>query len=221
MQMSCPVCFDKDIATTPNPLLAECLDCGHMWEMEMRVTANYNQQYMAERYDAYDTTEVMSHLRLGFVSGVCNSGKLLDVGYGNGSFLKLAAKAGFDAYGNDVHKVDYGVHDVELVSEDRWNVITFFDSLEHFTSLEGPRHAASRADNIVISFPCRPPLFPVRSKDWKHFRPGEHLHYFSLKSLTRFFEPKRLVRFVDLEDVIRGSRGGLTNIMTVVFSNPD
>jgi hypothetical protein len=192
--------------------------CAHIWETALKVTASYDQQYVSDRYDSYDTTGDMSHLRLGLVQAYVfgERPRVLDVGYGNGSFVKLAIKAGFDAYGYDVHGVDYGIPEAGLNSGEGWDMVTFFDSLEHIPDLTQVKDLARRTDYIMISYPCRPSDFPENARDWKHFRPGEHLHYFCGRSLVHLFG-KTIKHAAPLEDVIRGKRGTETNILTLIM----
>ena len=212
--MICPVCHTHPIEELDE--LSRCA-CDHIYQSTPEVTAHYGQQYIHDRYDAYPTTEAMSYLRLGYLKSFCPKGKLLDVGYGNGSFVKAALKAGFDAYGNDVHHADYGVREVELENHENWDVVTFFDSLEHFPDFRVVRGLARRAKWILVSFPCRPRWFPHK-RDWKHYRPGEHLHYFTLCSLATLFYTHTLYTCVDLEDTIRGRlSGGEQSIQTALF----
>lgn len=219
--MKCPVCTCQSLTTHGD--LTMCGSCKHMWQTDLEVKAVYNADYVRNRYDSYDTTEVMSYLRLGFVKAIVRGARgtrLLDVGYGNGSFLKAATKAGFDTFGNDVHGADYGIRNVpmEEAAELPWDVVTFFDSLEHFDSLELPRKLISRARIVIVSIPCRPESFPVR-REWRHYRPGEHLHYFSTYSLELFGAYRHFVAArSDAEDAIRGRlASGHQNILTMAF----
>lgn len=220
--IACPVCFDASDTFVEEqgdlpPDLRHCPSCDHIFQWPLEVKARYDYQYVHSRYDSYPTTDTMSHLRLGFVQAVSpHKGRLLDVGYGNGSFLKLAAKAGFDTFGNDVHGCGerYGIREVNL-NGTSWDIVTFFDSLEHFADLSLPRHVCQNAGRVVISVPHRPHHRDIPG--WKHYRPGEHLHLFCVRSLDRFLEGKRREAAVALEDVIRGSRGGIPNIMTYAY----
>lgn len=218
--MNCPICRTRCDDT--GDVLSSCPVCKHIWQTGLAVKAVYDAKYIHERYDAYPTTEAMSYLRLGFVKAFAKSGRLLDIGYGNGCFLKKAAKAGFDVFGSDVHGADYGIREVPLdeAANGSWDVVTFFDSLEHFPDLDLPRAVASRARVIVVSIPCRPDSFPAR-KEWKHYRPGEHLHYFSRYSLELFFSPRHTVASrSNVEDAIRGKLPeGEQNILTLAFIN--
>jgi len=207
----CPVC--NDTAGDCGEQLFRCPACDHIFQWPAEVSCVYDKEYVATRYDIYETTPHMNHLRLGFVKGFVNGGRLLDVGYGNGSFLKLAGLNGFDIYGKDVHGADYGIREAEL-SDFKWDLVTFFDSLEHFPDLTPAREMRARC--VVVSIPARPDTFPS-DLGWKHHRPGEHLHYFSIDSLARFFNNLELVRITTVEDAVRGMRDGEPNIVTCVF----
>ena len=219
--MPCPVCHAASESTEG---VSVCPVCKHIWQTGLAVKAVYDAKYIRERYDVYPTTEAISYLRLGLVKAFIIGGRLLDIGYGNGCFLKKAAKAGFVSFGSDVHGADYGIREISLreAADSPWDVVTFFDSLEHFSNLDLPREVAARARVVVVSIPCRPDSFPA-SKEWKHYRPGEHLHYFSRYSLERLFSPRRkLVSVSDVEDVIRGKLpAGEQNILTLVFVNSE
>lgn len=211
----CPVCMRNSAFPSSVPGLHRCRDCDHIFQRPLAVTASYNYQYVKQRYEAYATTDLMSHLRLGFMRAMHpKPGRLLDVGYGNGSFLKLAAKAKYDTFGNDVHGCgeQFGVRDACL-NGDTWDVITFFDSLEHFPDLTLPRQVCKQAVLVIVSIPCRPED-EREILSWKHYRPGEHLHYFSPQSLSVFMEGKQPLACLDLEDTIRGDRCGQWNILT-------
>jgi len=215
--VKCPICLEAEACKKlclPN--LNECDRCHHIFEWPPNVTAVYDSEYI-KTYDNHKMAEAMSYLRLGVVKTLLSIGpnKLLDVGYGNGSFVKLAVKAGINAYGCDVHGVDYGVQDVPLVSETWWDLVTFFDSLEHFPDLSPIRHLGNRADKIVVTMPELPEDWPQSGEPWKHYKPGEHLHYFSAYSLMLLFK-KSCARY-DVEDVIRGRNGHARNITTYVL----
>lgn len=211
----CPVCSETALVAYPQNLY-QCPGCFHIFEYPALVTAKYNQEYVDKRYETYKTTDTMSYLRVGFLKYLTKAGRLLDVGYGNGAFVRAASAAGFDAYGNDVHKADYGIREAELNDGTDWDVVTFFDSLEHFPDLEVIRDLSRRSHYVIVSLPNRPARFP-QSLSWKHHRPGEHLHYFCLTSLSRLFNDKKLVVVSDLEDTIRGSDSEGQNILTTVF----
>ena len=219
----CPVCgFDSLPVGIDALYCCGRRACSHAFQHPPEVSVRYGLDYVKDRYDRYATTSAMSHLRLGFLSAFVPGGRVLDVGYGNGDFVKTAIRAGFDAYGNDVHGCGaaYGVREVFLGGGEEWDAITFFDSLEHFSDLSAVRSAAAGAAVVVVSFPFRPVGFPscLVDRPWKHYRPGEHLHYFSLESLSLLFDSHEPVAVSSMEDAIRGrGDGGSRNIVTVAF----
>lgn len=217
---TCPVC-KLEVSHSSSGLLYWCLECDHVFQSPLKRTALYDIKYIKDRYDSYATTPLISHLRLGLLKAYGQRGRLLDVGYGNGDFVHTALRAGFDAYGNDIHRggLLYGVNEVSLDGGREWDYVTFFDSLEHFEGLEDVRNLGTRAKWIIVSTPKRPAQFPdALDFSWKHYRPGEHLHYFSVGSLTKLFAGHDLVNVCDLEDVIRERLpDGSTNILTCVL----
>lgn len=218
---NCPVCDTVNFTRNnivDGPVMAHCSACQHIWQDPPEVSAIYDKKYVDERYEKYSTVEAMNHLRLGHLMGHVGDGRILDVGYGNGGFLKLAAKAGFETFGNDVHAADFGITEHPLISPETYAAVTFFDSLEHFSDLEPVRNLVERADVVIVSMPLPPSTFP-ENREWRHYRPGEHLHYFCPMSLSRFMHATHAcVGVSHMEDVIRKPQDGLKhNIFTSVF----
>jgi len=211
----CPVC--ESIATSVFDDIYQCARCGHLCQLPPAISVTYNGNYVGQ-YRRMETCASMSYLRLGAVKAFCAAGTLLDVGYGSGDFVKLALKAGYDAYGVDVHGVDCGVRERSMLERVRWDVVTFFDSLEHFANLDMVKQLVERAQTVVVSMPKVPdPRTAETLKSWRHYKPGEHLHYFCYRSLDCFMRPKQLLSRSDLEDVIRGKRAGAQNIFTSIY----
>ena len=210
----CPVClatagleFHQD--------LRHCARCDHLFQWPATITAKYDAAYLA-KYAAYPTKEI-SYLRVGFVRAFVDGGRLLDVGCGRGDFVRAARAAGFDASGYDIHGQPVGAPMVERLDDaSPWGVVTFFDSLEHFDDLRPVRELVRRTAAIIVACPFRPATFPA-NREWKHYRPGEHLHYFSAASLARLFSGHRLIMESNVEDAVRGKRARETNIATYVF----
>ena len=225
--------------------LLYCGRCGMTSVLSPRTIVDYNRDYVARRYDIYPTTEAMSALRLHLLETVMHlyevlpyqhtpdrllqigHGRLLDVGYGNGSFIRHARKSGWDAYGNDINPTEYeGVRRVDLPvggGATHYRAITFFDSLEHFEKLRDVRMVVEHTDWIMVSCP-KPPLgFPMEmQEDWKHYRPGEHHHYFTPDALQYLFSTRdyatQMVYLDAPEDVIRGKLSdGSDNIQTAIL----
>lgn len=220
-------------------------DCGLVWATDRLTTQTYDEKYVAERYDRYPTTQLMSELRASLVETVLllheslpmasqkvNKGALLDVGYGNGSFIREALQRGWSAAGNDLNTTPYpGVERRVLplhctARHLAYRIITFWDCLEHFEELDNIRNVADAASWIFLSYPKMPDDFPCISDNWKHARPGEHHFFFTPKSLERIFTTKKSVAEVvytgNPEDCIRGKReDGQANIQTVALRIKD
>lgn len=218
--------------------LIHCPACALTYARERETTVHYDERYVAERYDRYPTTEAMSALRLRVLEGNLylqetleaghrfgvKKGALLDVGFGNGSFIRHCLREKWDAYGCDVNLAEYPqVRRVDLVEAtgeaDRWRVVTFFDSLEHFERLGGLVQEFARcAGWLLISVPLPPSSFP-RDLAWKHYRPGEHHWYFhEPRTFERIFPGTRVAYVGTPEDSIRGVLpDGSPNIQTVLL----
>src|SRR5689334_21473503 len=112
-------------------------DNGVIFQIE-REEFVYDSSYVARAYGAAPQT-AMSNLRLGYLIGSIGHipSSLLDVGYGSGAFLTVAQHIGPKVFGYDVPP-QYPLEGVELVESifDReYEVVTFFDSLEHFEDI--------------------------------------------------------------------------------------
>ena len=72
--------------------LYEINDDGVICQKDINKLRIYDVEYVKESYDKYGViNDEMSFLRVGFMYGVIKDeiNKILDVGYGNGSFLKV------------------------------------------------------------------------------------------------------------------------------------
>jgi SAM-dependent methyltransferase len=232
--MKCPVCKFHRVVNLGDANF--CHGCYTYHASDRRTLVAYDAEYVAQRYDRYPTTEAMTALRLDVMESVIHlaetmprredlkRGRLLDIGYGNGSFIRGALKRGWDAFGNDVNPTDYEkVRKVDLPRGGvmPYRAITFFDSLEHFEEFDGVRGIADFTDWIFITMPLPPWYF--LSSVWKHWRPGEHHFYFrDPRSFEALFSSERrdarIVYTERPEDVIRGALpDGLPNIQTVAL----
>jgi len=151
-----------------------------------------------EKYSAiYDTpeynerSEKLQALRLGFVMGAHGDyvNSLIDVGFGNGAFMKFAKQQIKFVGGIDVTAVSVpdGCHKLERF--DPVDVVTFHDCLEHIPDLMFVRDIPAKT--IVISLPyCH-----IKDKglawfenDYPHLKKNEHLHHFDQNSLVKFMD---------------------------------
>ena len=179
----------------------------------------YNEEY-SNIYNSYGTNDVMSHLRLGYIIG--SIGKepesILDIGYGNGSFLKLASEK-YKCFGHDIsnYPTPENVKFVNDIFNEQFDVICFFDVLEHYAD---PYFIKDLNCNyIVISLPECHYFSDDWFKNWKHRREDEHLWHFNKESLISFFNYNgySLINTSNIEDVVRKHNHPYSNILTGTF----
>ena len=179
----------------------------------------YDAGYVA----TYDTdayrrdSDKLQALRLGFIIGAHGSvpDSLLDVGYGNGAFLKAASIIPH-RYGKDVTGVQ--VPGVSIVDNYKQvDVITFNDCLEHIPDLSFL--ATLPCETLVISLPWCHSTGHWFDNQYKHRKPDEHLHHFNADSLSLFLYAMgwNCVAVSNHEDVVRESPGHWKNILSMAF----
>jgi SAM-dependent methyltransferase len=208
------------------------LDTGVIRQQDVKPYI-YNPTYVDTRYNQYTVLcDMMSHLRYGFIVG--SIGKIpesiLDVGYGNGSFLKITSTAGVESFGTDIsnYPLEHGTFiDFSEAKNKPIDVITFFDSLEHFDDLDFVKDLNCKF--ICISVPnCNYNLIEEvlgeaaadeYFENWKHRRENEHIWHFDLMSLTRtmILYGYTVIKFAYIEDIIRKPVDSHHNILTMIF----
>jgi hypothetical protein len=183
---------------------------------------DYNKTYIENSYVRYgELTNYMAYLRLGNIIGSLGRipKSILDVGYGDGSFLNVCSKIIPKCYGHDIssYPIPYGCEGVDNIEENFYDVITFFDSLEHFEDIEFVKNLKCSA--LCISVPNCHHTSDSWFEEWKHRRVNEHLWHFNQRSLINFMERVGfiLVSSTNIEDTIRKNKKEETNILTCVF----
>jgi len=182
----------------------------------------YDVEYTKTRYDDIKVPVCnMSFLRLGYL--LSNLGfvpeSLLDVGYGNGNFLRNANGVIKNCFGYDIPPA-YPLQDIEIVDniyQDKFDVICFFDSLEHFDDIYEIKKI--KCEYIFISVPWCHYLNDSWFENWKHRRVDEHLWHFNLDSLNKFMSEigYEYVCHSNIEDAIRKPVDNLENILTGIY----
>jgi hypothetical protein len=199
------------------------LDNGVIKQVNITSKVDYNEAYIENSYNTYGTNGTkLAHLRLGFLLGLIhNHDSIIDVGYGNGDFLDACTNTFSQCYGNDISEYklpdtcDYISYDDMLKKE--VDVITFFDSLEHFEDISFVKDL--KAKYILISVPWCHYKSDKWFDDWKHRRPDEHLWHFNEKSLCEFMKENGYInkKTSNIEDIIRKTEKNEYNILTVLF----
>ena len=124
------------------------------------------------------TGELIAKRRWDFISSI-NVKRVLDYGCGPSWFRAWRPS------NICVDSFDVGNYPQTGINEMEYDLICFWDSLEHIPNLNDIFWLLLRTKYVVVSIPIKPD--GIFMKDWKHYRPYEHLHYFSLKTLDGFF----------------------------------
>jgi len=187
---------------------------------QTKVPTKYDKTYVIDRYDSYgELSNYMGYLRLGYIVGALGRipESILDVGYGNGAFLKVCTNIISECYGNDVsgYNLPPSCSFISEITSKHFDVITFFDSLEHFEDISIVGEL--KCNYLVISVPWCHYYNDSWFENWKHRRPNEHLFHFNENSLVKFMSEHKfdLLSFSHIEDTIR--KGEQRNILSAIF----
>jgi hypothetical protein len=191
---------------------------GLIYQIEKNIIT-YDEEYVNTRYNTYGIlNDLMSNLRLGYVIGSIGKipDSIMDIGYGNGSFLSTCSSIVNSCYGYDV--TGYPIPENAIFIEDwvshKVEVLTLFDVLEH---MEDPYILKNcQAEYIVVSLPWCHYHSSEWFDKWKHRRPNEHLWFFDEASIFKFANSigYEVINFCNLEDSIRVPIDSDTNILT-------
>jgi SAM-dependent methyltransferases len=222
-KIKCPICYTeveersfKETYVSPynnqEYKRYECPNCDVHWWEPLKIIPEFYECEVFEGYIAFHEglgTRLGEHHKAFFKHFPSNvRGKLLDVGCGDGRFLKYAKAQGFEVWGIDFDKKsvenvkrNLGIDTVFAMSLEefyeyakerglKFDVITFFEVLEHQDKprefLEMVKGLLKEGGYIAGSVPNRECLFA--EIDWKYFRtdyPPHHFLRFSKSSLEK------------------------------------
>lgn len=155
-------------------------------QQELLLNMEYNADYYYNLLRMYtNTAEEINSARWDFVSA-CNPLSVLDYGSGVGWFKAYApSHIQVDTY-------DVGPYTQTGITLDRYDLICFWDVLEHIEGFEVIEDLLRTCRNVALTVPIKPDK--VQLREWKHFKPREHLHYFTDNALDDFFSVYGLER---------------------------
>ena len=191
--------------------LVKC-DCNFVYLNPRPSEANIPTYYKSPYYDPHNFLKnnklgkiyklvQWAALRWKFrkISSFHQSGKLLDVGGGNGDFAAFMALQGWNVFLQDkISRLDNlsdskninTVQNLEIIKEDEYfNVITLWHSLEHIHNIDELYSQLNRLltpDGILlIAVPnINAPERIFFNKKWAPFDAPRHLYHFQLKTLN-------------------------------------
>lgn len=163
-------------------MLYECNSCGLVFQDENmikdRLEEFYPPGYWWQSYGKVSGLErvfrewVVRHDQLRFLNSLCpdQRGRLLDIGCGSATFVKLALQDGFNAYGLDQSaeaariaernvpgRIFQRLKDDLIEPGERFDILTLFHCLEHivdpFSYIKNIRKLLRRPGKLIVQVP--------------------------------------------------------------------
>ena len=149
---------------------------GIAYQVDRTCPIDYNDEYF-DKVENKTSKKTLSELRTAIVRQH-SDGLVLDVGCGDGTFLKTAGGVGYDIMPKTVKwlKDNNMFYDISQGIGSEIDAVTCFDSLEHMPE---PKEFLCKIDKqiLVVSMPVIPDIRFIRQ--WKHYRPDEHFWYWT------------------------------------------
>jgi ubiquinone/menaquinone biosynthesis C-methylase UbiE len=229
MSGRCTVCHSRHLTIYSNQAIAQlpfrfysCQDCGFIFVL---APADLASEYDAHAIpDFGEGEELWNQHYLDCINGYAKvPGKLLEIGFGTGSFLKLAHDNGWEVYGTDLSEplVRHAREDLKLPNisrgmleelafpDDSFDVVAGFNFLEHVPDarkiLEEIKRILRPSGVLAIMCPnisgiyhtLMPEILADNDPLKISWVPPQHIGYFNKTNLRMLLES---VGFVDLED---------------------
>ena len=185
MQETCVCCGGK-LNDTMVTGLGRCQTCGHYSIYEPIGTEKYDESYL-HKYDEYEKTDLgrrINSSRWALVSRhLQGHRRILDWGCGNGAF----ARSSFNGY----YVAGYDINPHSPFSDPAlyrmsWDGVTMWDVIEHM--VDPNRFLKGMKSEYLFVVTPDADSAPEDFASWKHYRPDEHQHYFTIPSLIGILE---------------------------------
>lgn len=150
---------------------------------------NYDENYYENLLEMYaGSMERISNIRWQFIASV-EPGLVLDYGSGNNAFtLFKPDDVIVDSF--DIGMIGNAKYPQTGIRHDKYDLICLWDVLEHVdwecSTDEAMLEAISKVKHLAATIPVLPN--GNKLEDWKHYKPGEHLIYFTANSFMNFIE---------------------------------
>lgn len=209
--------MDRFIAAHPfeeDADLALCLDHGVAYQRDREHIIAYDEPYYA-KCASYEDQEIARKLNAGRIALVARhfgaQHRVVDIGIGSGEFIK---KRG-NTFGRDVNPVAIEWlkrNDLWAEHLDHFGGFTFWDVIEHIETPEAVLQHVPLHGFAFFSIPVFGDLRRVRES--KHYRPGEHLFYWTDTGFERWLSAHG---FMLLERSDFETQAGRESIMSYAF----
>lgn len=152
---------------------------------------NYDSDYYENMLHMYSGSAAnIFQIRWEFVK-MTGAQTVLDYGCGC-NFLTIFQPhgIGIDVDSYDIGHIEPGVGYPQTgIKRDSYDLVCLFDVIEHVDWENTPDTlmdaTIQKAKWVAVSVPIKPGELPF--EEWKHYKPGEHLIYFTEESLDEFF----------------------------------
>lgn len=197
----------------PDGDLVLCIGDGVAYQRDMTVRAAYDESYFEKcaGYEGKDIARRINAGRVALVDRFVNAAQVLDVGIGSGEFIKSRP----NTFGYDINpRAREWLKARGLWSEEfaRFRAFTFWDVIEHVADPEFYfRHVADGA-YVFVCLPIFGDLARIRAS--RHYRPGEHLYYFTAAGFVAWMAGHG---FVNLATDDFETRAGRDSILSFAF----
>ena len=182
----------------------KCLGCGFVYTSPILSNRILNKYYSKFDKNLQNKEELIEDDSFRVLDVICkyrrNNRTLLDIGSGNGIFLKNSKLDGFDPFGLDIStkfisyfknilKIPFINADIRSYkSKRKYDIVTLNQVIEHFSDPVNVIHNCYNLLNnnglISIATPNIQSFTAiVRQEDFDYLIPPEHLSYFSINSL--------------------------------------
>lgn len=191
-----------------------CEQWGVAYQKDMSNPVPYDDAYF-DKYVGYEHTEIANAINAGRIALVNRhlgpKASVLDIGIGSGEFIKNRP----NTFGYDINPKAVAWLKKRMRWSDKFCVFegfTFWDVLEHVPTPAD--YFAKMPDDafVFVSIPIFADLKRIRES--KHYRPSEHLYYFTEQG---FIDWMALHRFYPHERTDFETKAGRDNILSFAF----
>jgi len=193
-----------------------CKSKGVAYQADMTKLIKYDEQYY-RNYVKRRGTEIAKKLneaRVNLVNKYQYKITVLDIGIGSGEFIESRNTHNLKhTYGYDINR--YAVrwlrkHNIYSDKIEDFDAVCFWDCLEHIPDMGSYLNRCK--GHVFLSIPIVSKLSEIR--DFKHYKPGEHLYYFTHDGIKNYMFDRG---FVCIETNDMETKAGRESIKTYVF----